>query len=262
MDRLLDSVGLITNEISNGVVIADAQEEGFPIVMANHRFRTLTGYGDEEVLGRSCAFLQGNVTQKTTVQKISNALRKGERCHVVIHNYKKSGEMFLNELKLIPFKENGTTRFYIGILHDVTAIFVAKALYQRKSLTSMPASVYSLVEKSLEIPKIAGSLNLLSDFGLAVVDEQDVIVFGTEPLAELTGMSCDELVGQPLSAILESTTLPTLTSVPQGLSTGWRPASLVSRESSRHPVMASTTRAPNAANSTLGVVLMRLPSRN
>lgn len=43
-----------------GVTIADATDPEMPVIYANHAFADLTGYGQEEYLGRNCRFLQGD----------------------------------------------------------------------------------------------------------------------------------------------------------------------------------------------------------
>jgi PAS domain S-box-containing protein len=49
------------------VTIADARLHDNPIIYANAGFERLTGYSVEEVLGRSCRFLQGPDTDWDTL---------------------------------------------------------------------------------------------------------------------------------------------------------------------------------------------------
>ena len=43
----------------NGVTLSDPDMPDSPIVYANSVFEQLTGYSQEEILGRNCRFLQG-----------------------------------------------------------------------------------------------------------------------------------------------------------------------------------------------------------
>ena len=44
---------------ANGLIICDAQQLDLPIVYASPSFESLTGYSSQEILGKSCHFLQG-----------------------------------------------------------------------------------------------------------------------------------------------------------------------------------------------------------
>ena len=44
--------------------------------------------------------------------------------HVVLKNYKKSGEEFMNQLSLTPIRDaDGQVVYYVGIQSDVTELF-------------------------------------------------------------------------------------------------------------------------------------------
>ncbi len=43
----------------NGIVLAAPRQPDCPLVYANAAFLRMTGYAEEEVLGRNCRFLQG-----------------------------------------------------------------------------------------------------------------------------------------------------------------------------------------------------------
>ena len=105
----------------NGVVIADAQQPGFPLVYINDRFEQMTGYSRTEVMGQSCSFLQGRDTNQASVQRIRDALRLKQELRIEILNYRKSGEPFWNELKISPVGDQyGVITHFIGIQNDVT----------------------------------------------------------------------------------------------------------------------------------------------
>ena len=53
LTRILDSC-------VNGVTLADPDQEDAPIVYANKEFERITGYGQDEIIGHDCRFLQGD----------------------------------------------------------------------------------------------------------------------------------------------------------------------------------------------------------
>lgn len=105
----------------NGVVIADAQQPGYPLVYVNDRFEQMTGYSRAEILGQNCQFLQGRDTNQASVQRIRDALHLQQELRIEILNYRKNGEPFWNELKISPVgDQHGVITHFIGIQNDVT----------------------------------------------------------------------------------------------------------------------------------------------
>ncbi|SKB59095.1 sensor histidine kinase [Maribacter arcticus] len=105
---------------NNGIIITDALQEDNPIIYYNKAFQSLTGYTEEEILGKNCRFLQGTDTDKTSINDIRNAIKKGKNCQATIRNYKKDGTLFWNDLYITPIEKNGLVTHFIGIQNDVT----------------------------------------------------------------------------------------------------------------------------------------------
>jgi PAS domain S-box-containing protein len=122
--------------IRNGVVITDARKDDNPIIYTNEAFNKITGYSDEEVLGKNCRFLQGEDKNQTSAKIIRNAVRLGKGCQVVIRNYRKDGKLFWNELKIAPVKDaSDTITHYVGVQNDITERIIAEeALNDERNL--------------------------------------------------------------------------------------------------------------------------------
>ncbi|MFD1734014.1 PAS domain-containing protein [Deinococcus malanensis] len=60
-----------------GVVITDATKGDHPVVYANPAFERLTGYSQDEILGRNCRFLQGQDKQQLALDQVRQALHQG-----------------------------------------------------------------------------------------------------------------------------------------------------------------------------------------
>ncbi|MFM8444560.1 MAG: PAS domain S-box protein [Methylococcus sp.] len=122
--RVEDAVRLRERAIeaaSVGIAIADARQPNFPNIYINSALCRITGYEEHELLGRSLRLLQGKGTDENAREVIRRALATGQRCEVIIRNYRKDGTGFWNELMLSPVQdEQGELTHYIGIIADVS----------------------------------------------------------------------------------------------------------------------------------------------
>ena len=79
--------------------ITDPSQVDNPILYASDGFYKLTGYKENEVLGRNCRFLQGPQTDRNEVTKVTHALRDEKELTIHLTNYKKDGTPFRNEVR-------------------------------------------------------------------------------------------------------------------------------------------------------------------
>ena len=98
-------------------IITDPSLHDNPIVYASDDFLTLTGYSQEEVLGRNCRFLQGTETCQTKVAEIREAMKGGEDVNVTFVNYTSDGKPFWNSLFIAALRDadNNIVNF-IGVI--------------------------------------------------------------------------------------------------------------------------------------------------
>ncbi|RZM22391.1 MAG: PAS domain S-box protein [Pedobacter sp.] len=109
------------NASSNGVVITNNLLPDQPIIYCNQAFVKLTGYQRDEIIGHNCRFLQSDDRDQKARGLIRDAMDRGEHCQVEIRNYKKSGDMFWNELMISPVANHvGMVTHFIGIQNDIT----------------------------------------------------------------------------------------------------------------------------------------------
>lgn len=105
----------------NGIVIADARKPGNPLVYINPAFARITGWSQEEMLGKSCRLLQGEDTDPRAIEQIRNRLRRFKEVQTVIRNYRKDGTPFWNDLYIAPVKDTeGVVTHFIGIQNDIS----------------------------------------------------------------------------------------------------------------------------------------------
>ena len=111
----------------NGIVVCDARQPGLPIIYVNGAFETLTGYTAADVMGRSCAILHGSDRQQAGLVTLRQALAARRPVRVLLRNYRRSGEMFWNELTLSLIEDDaGTVTHMVGVQRDVTALLASE----------------------------------------------------------------------------------------------------------------------------------------
>jgi PAS domain S-box-containing protein len=103
------------------IVISDARQSDYPIILANEAFLRLTGYRAEELLGKNCRLLQGEATSQSAVAQIRAAVAQQHEITIEILNYKKDGTPFWNQLHVSPIHDDqGELAYYFASQIDVT----------------------------------------------------------------------------------------------------------------------------------------------
>jgi diguanylate cyclase (GGDEF)-like protein/PAS domain S-box-containing protein len=106
---------------SQSVVITDALSPGNPITFVNPAFTILTGYSEQEVVGRPWSYLRGADTDLATIEDIQAAMDQGASVRRELWCYRKDGSRFWNDITFDPIRDrNGTVTGFIGILYDAT----------------------------------------------------------------------------------------------------------------------------------------------
>lgn len=114
-------------------LITDPALPDNPIVYASQGFLKLTGYSLEEVLGRNCRFLQGPETDPRTIERIRNAVDKGEDVTEVILNYRRDGSPFWNQLFVAGLSDaDGNIVNFLGVQCLITESY-ARAYLQKQN---------------------------------------------------------------------------------------------------------------------------------
>ena len=103
------------------MVATDPRREDNPIVLINPAFEKLTGYPEDEVIGRNCRFLQGDQTRDEAVGAISEAIDQRRWGYFEIRNYRKDGTPFWNALHVSPvYNDEGELIYFFGSQWDVS----------------------------------------------------------------------------------------------------------------------------------------------
>ncbi len=130
--RLLESAVTTTND---AVLITEAEpieEPGPRILYVNPAFTRMTGYTLEEVVGKTPRILQGQKTDRASLDRIRTALKTWQPLRVDTINYRKDGTEFWVEMSIVPIAdENGEFTHWVSVHRDISDRKLAEAALQQ-----------------------------------------------------------------------------------------------------------------------------------
>ncbi|MBE9607065.1 PAS domain-containing protein [Acetobacteraceae bacterium H6797] len=104
------------------LALASAADDN-PLLLVNGHFRQLTGYLDEDVIGKNCRMLQRDAENTEARQRINDFLRheKDTNVRTSIINFRKDGQPFVNLLYMSKLRRaDGTVDFIFASQFDVS----------------------------------------------------------------------------------------------------------------------------------------------
>lgn len=105
------------------MLITDPRQADNPIIFCNAAFCKLTGYSNEELIGKNCRLLQGPETDPDAVSRLRDAIAAEKDLAIDILNYRKDGSPFWNALFVSPVRDiSGTVIYFFASQLDFTNI--------------------------------------------------------------------------------------------------------------------------------------------
>ncbi|MXQ14844.1 histidine kinase famiy protein [Microvirga makkahensis] len=134
-----------------------------PVVFANRAFQDLTGYTEEEVLGRNCRFLQGAHTDREAVDELRQGINERRAVSVELLNYKRDGTPFWNACFVGPvFDSEGRLLYFFASQLDVTRRRTSEQAYRQaqkmESIGQLTAGLAHDFNNLLQV--VSGNLEL------------------------------------------------------------------------------------------------------
>ncbi|KAK3275830.1 hypothetical protein CYMTET_16058 [Cymbomonas tetramitiformis] len=181
---------VVGNKIS--FCLSDLDKPDCPIIFVSPEFCQMTGYPEEEVVGKNCRFLQGEDTDPATIQKLRDAIKERQECQVNIVNYKKDGTKFVNMLRILPILTNEQS-YYMGIQ------------LERGADSFLPLSPALPTKPEVEFPGLVVGVDrlqnalsqLCSNYVISDAKHPDnPIVFASPGFYSMTGYGEPEVVGK------------------------------------------------------------------
>ena len=102
------------------MVVSNPHRPDNPLEVVNTAFCELTGYSENEIVGRNCRFLAGESTDPWATAQIRDALGERRPVLVDILNYRSDGKPFRNGVMITPlFDPEGGLAWFLGSQVDL-----------------------------------------------------------------------------------------------------------------------------------------------
>ncbi len=146
------------------MILTDPNQADNPVVFANQAFQELTGYEQDEVIGRNCRFLQGVHTDRDKVAELRLAIQEHRAHSVELLNYKRDGTPFWNGVYTAPVHDKtGKLLYFFASQLDVTRRRTSEQAFRQaqkmESIGQLTAGLAHDFNNLLQV--VAGNLELL-----------------------------------------------------------------------------------------------------
>lgn len=123
-DQQLHLLEMAISRIEDFVIVTTAGSETghrHSIVYVNDAFVRITGYSQDDAIGRSPGFLQGNRTDTATVGKMNHAIAQAKPVHAELLNYTKDGREYWVDMSIAPIVDSaGRASHFVATGRDIT----------------------------------------------------------------------------------------------------------------------------------------------
>ena len=112
------------NQAKDSIMITDAEINlpGPRILFVNPAFTQMTGYPEEEVIGKTPRILQGPRTDRAVLDRLRACMERGESFEGETVNYRKDGTEFILEWQVAPIRSKADKiTHFVAVERDITA---------------------------------------------------------------------------------------------------------------------------------------------
>jgi len=125
-----------------GVLCVLMNEPGLPVSWVNDHFTRLTGWSQEDAVGKNCRFLQGKTTERPAVRMMVKRIREAELMKpIMLTNYRRDGSEFPNVLSLHPVHDSsGKYQYSVGLMHHAEGLETEEGELAAELRDALPAT--------------------------------------------------------------------------------------------------------------------------
>jgi PAS domain S-box-containing protein/diguanylate cyclase (GGDEF)-like protein len=131
----LDAYKLAIDETS---IVSKADSKGI-ITYVNKRFCEVSGFSQEELIGRPHNMVRHPDMSKSTFNNLWQTIKNKKTWKGILKNITKDGGFYIVDATIIPiFDKEGNIIEYVGVRHDITALEMQKEKQKIDELTLLP----------------------------------------------------------------------------------------------------------------------------
>lgn len=150
------------------MVLSNPTRPDNPLEVVNAAFCDLTGYREQEVIGRNCRFLAGEGTDQAATEHLRQAIQGRRSVLTDILNYRRDGTAFRNGVMITPiYGSDGELEWFLGSQVDLgTAspdVFASRRSFAAQQVGALPPrqhQVLSAMARGLLNKQIAWELKI------------------------------------------------------------------------------------------------------
>ena len=173
----LDPFEVIAGNISDAVSVSRTTEDGrSSIVWVNQSFEAMTGWASADIIGAAPGRLIGPDTDAAVLERIIDAMRRGEAAHERIVLHRHDGSPFPVEASYLVLP--GDRPGYVGIYRDISGQVTAEAALLRTEQWAQ-----AIVEHGDDV--------------IIVTDGEGVVTYMGTSITHVLGIEATDLVGTP-----------------------------------------------------------------
>ncbi|MFT3737404.1 MAG: PAS domain S-box protein [Breznakibacter sp.] len=130
-----EKIGLLSLAIDQSSASVLVTDKTGCIVYVNHRFETITGYKQEEVIGSNPRMLKSGHHPAEFYQTIWKTILSGKIWKGQFHNKKKNGSLYWESASIAPiYNHDGIITHFVGVKEDLTEKIIAERILEEAQI--------------------------------------------------------------------------------------------------------------------------------
>jgi PAS domain S-box-containing protein len=154
------------------------------IEYVNPKFVQLTGYSVEEALGQNPRIVKSGETSPEEYKRLWATITAGQAWHGILHNKKKSGELYWEETIISPvFDANGKITHFVAVKEDITERKQAE-----QALRESEERIRSILDTTVN--------------GIIITNERGIVESINRAARSMFGYAENEIIGQNIKMLM------------------------------------------------------------